>query len=90
MIFNGFRGPPIARQCTTSTFAPTDHGDPFRFARQDTVETAWRVVQPLLDHPGPVHTYPAGTWGPPEAAALAPPGRWWYEPWPPHGDHLST
>jgi glucose-6-phosphate 1-dehydrogenase len=42
-------------------------GDPRRFAREDMVEEAWRVVQPALDNPGPVYPYPRGSWGPPEA-----------------------
>ena len=46
-------------------------GDRRRFARADSVAEAWRVVQPVLDRPGPVHPYEPGTWGPPEAAALA-------------------
>ena len=54
------------------------------------IATSLRVVQPLLEHPGPVQTYSAGTWGPPEAAALAPPRRWWYEPRAPHGELPSV
>ena len=42
------------------------------FARQDTVEAAWRVVDPVLDDAVPVHRYPRGTWGPEEADALLP------------------
>jgi MFS transporter, Spinster family, sphingosine-1-phosphate transporter len=34
------------------------------FARQATVEAAWRVVDPILDDAVPVHPYPRGTWGP--------------------------
>jgi glucose-6-phosphate 1-dehydrogenase len=52
-----------------------------RFARQDEVEETWRVVQPALDNPGPVHTYARGTWGPAEADALLPDGGW-VEPTP--------
>jgi glucose-6-phosphate 1-dehydrogenase len=54
-------------------------GDQFRFARQDSVEQAWRVVQPALDNPGPIVTYPQGSWGPPAAEALAD-GHHWVEP----------
>jgi glucose-6-phosphate 1-dehydrogenase len=56
-------------------------GDSTRFTRQDGVEETWRVMQPLLDDPPPVHAYAPGTWGP-EAAneLLAGQGRW-YEPW---------
>ena len=42
-------------------------GSPRRFARQDVVEQTWRVVQPALDEPGPVHPYFRGSWGPAEA-----------------------
>jgi glucose-6-phosphate 1-dehydrogenase len=49
-------------------------GDATLFIRADEVDTAWRLVQPLLDafETGavPLATYPAGTWGPPEAEAL--------------------
>ncbi|HEX8856176.1 MAG TPA: glucose-6-phosphate dehydrogenase [Thermoleophilaceae bacterium] len=56
-------------------------GDSTRFTRQDGVEEAWRVMQPLLDQPPPVHPYKQGSWGP-EAAnhLLADHGRW-YGPW---------
>jgi glucose-6-phosphate 1-dehydrogenase len=42
-------------------------GDARRFARVDAVEQAWRIVQPALDDPGPVHRYERGSWGPAEA-----------------------
>jgi glucose-6-phosphate 1-dehydrogenase len=42
-------------------------GLPRRFAREDIVEMTWRVVQPALDNPGPVHPYFRGSWGPAEA-----------------------
>jgi glucose-6-phosphate 1-dehydrogenase len=51
-------------------------GDPTLFTRQDGVERAWEIVEPVLDDPGPVHPYPPGTWGPPEADALIAPRRW--------------
>lgn len=38
-------------------------GQSTRFARQDGVEEAWRIMQPLLDAPPPVHAYEPGTWG---------------------------
>jgi glucose-6-phosphate 1-dehydrogenase len=47
-----------------------------RFARQDYVEEAWRIVDPVLDDATPVFDYAPGTWGPAEAAAIAPPGGW--------------
>lgn len=54
-------------------------GDARRFARADSVECTWRVVQPALDHPGPVHRYPRGSWGPPQADALLGDDHW-HEP----------
>ena len=46
-------------------------GDGTLFARQDGVEAAWAIVQPVLGGATPVHEYEPGTWGPPEAARLA-------------------
>ena len=39
-------------------------GDSTRFTRQDGVEETWRIMQPLLDRPPPVHPYAPGSWGP--------------------------
>ena len=39
-------------------------GEARRFARTDTVQEAWRIVQPALDNPTPVHQYARGSWGP--------------------------
>jgi glucose-6-phosphate 1-dehydrogenase len=52
-------------------------GDSKRFTRQDAVEECWRVMEPLIEHPPPVHAYAKGSWGP-EAAdqLLAGTGRW--------------
>lgn len=54
-------------------------GDTHRFAREDMVEQAWRVVEPSLVSPGTVHPYPPGGWGPPESAGILG-GHEWYEP----------
>ncbi len=52
-------------------------GDSKRFTRQDGVEQCWRVMQPLLDHPPPVHEYAKDSWGPAAAdELLAGHGRW--------------
>ncbi len=45
-------------------------GDATLFARQDVVEAAWAIVDPILVDAGPVFEYEPGTWGPPEADAL--------------------
>jgi glucose-6-phosphate 1-dehydrogenase len=46
-------------------------GDATLFARQDLVEAAWAIVDPVLQRPGGLHEYEPGSWGPPEADALA-------------------
>jgi glucose-6-phosphate 1-dehydrogenase len=51
-------------------------GDRTLFAREDYVEEAWRIVDPVLGTATPLHLYEPGTWGPAPAAALAPPGGW--------------
>ena len=54
-------------------------GLPRRFAREDIVEQTWRVVQPALDTPGPVHPYFRGSWGPSEAERILR-GDEWFQP----------
>jgi glucose-6-phosphate 1-dehydrogenase len=56
-------------------------GDSARFTRQDTVEEAWRVLQPLLDSPPPVHPYAKGSWGPDQADRLVAGHGRWHGPW---------
>jgi glucose-6-phosphate 1-dehydrogenase len=51
-------------------------GDTTLFARQDVVEEAWRVVDPVLKDPGRLHEYEPGSWGPREADALIAPDEW--------------
>ena len=46
-------------------------GDAMLFAREDCVEAAWGIVEPVLGDATPVHSYEHLTWGPLEAAALA-------------------
>jgi glucose-6-phosphate 1-dehydrogenase len=55
-------------------------GDRWLFARQDTVEAAWEVVNPVLGDVTPVHSYARGTWGPEEADRLLPDRETWYDP----------
>lgn len=50
-------------------------GDQTMFARQDYVEEAWRIVDPIL-HDRTVYPYDPGTWGPPQAEKITPPGGW--------------
>jgi glucose-6-phosphate 1-dehydrogenase len=56
-------------------------GDSKRFTRQDGVEEAWRIMQPLLDAPPPVHAYAPGSWGPKAADKLIAGHGHWHDPW---------
>ena len=61
-------------------------GDHQLFARQDSVEETWRIVQPLLDNPPEVRPYPPASWGPAEAESLVRGHPRWQQPWLP-ADH---
>ena len=53
------------------------HGDATLFAREDYVEEAWRIVDPVLKAGTPVYEYEPGTWGPKEVdESVSPPGGW--------------
>jgi glucose-6-phosphate 1-dehydrogenase len=56
-------------------------GNSTRFTRQDGVEETWRIMQPLLDAPPPVHSYPKRTWGPAAADAIVAGHSRWHTPW---------
>jgi glucose-6-phosphate 1-dehydrogenase len=47
------------------------HGNKLLFVREDAVEAAWAVVEPILGNAVPLHYYRPGTWGPQEADRLA-------------------
>jgi glucose-6-phosphate 1-dehydrogenase len=51
-------------------------GDATLFAREDYVEEAWRIVDPVLKAGTPVFEYGPKTWGPAEVARVTPPGGW--------------
>jgi glucose-6-phosphate 1-dehydrogenase len=52
-------------------------GDTTLFAREDYVEEAWRIVDPVLRADTPVHEYEPGTWGPTvESPPIVPAGGW--------------
>lgn len=55
------------------------NGERWLFAQQDTVEAAWRVVDPAIGADVPVTGYQRGTWGP-DSSSLLPPGETWYDP----------
>jgi glucose-6-phosphate 1-dehydrogenase len=56
-------------------------GDSTHFTRQDNVEETWRIMQPLLDDPPPVHRYAKGSWGPEAADQLVSGYGGWHGPW---------
>jgi glucose-6-phosphate 1-dehydrogenase len=58
-------------------------GDSSHFTRQDGVEQAWRIVDPLLKSPPRVQTYAQGSWGPEQAEALVHGHGGWHGPWLP-------
>jgi glucose-6-phosphate 1-dehydrogenase len=52
-------------------------GDATLFARQDYVEEAWRIVDPVLKATTPVYVYEPHTWGPQQVEqSVVPPGGW--------------
>ncbi len=55
-------------------------GDPLLFVRQDAVEAAWGIVDPILGDCCPVETYEPGTWGPADARELAADIGGWHDP----------
>ena len=55
-------------------------GDGTLFAREDGVEAAWQIVEPILKAPSPVREYEPGTWGPKEADVLATDVGGWFAP----------
>jgi glucose-6-phosphate 1-dehydrogenase len=55
-------------------------GDSTLFARQDYVEEAWRIVDPMLKAETPVYAYEKGTWGPGELDQKVSPAGGWHNP----------
>jgi glucose-6-phosphate 1-dehydrogenase len=51
-------------------------GDRTLFAREDYVEEAWRIVDPVLKAQTAVYPYEPGSWGPKQAAGITPVGGW--------------
>jgi len=57
-------------------------GDASLFGREDAVEAAWRVVDPILGNATPLHEYEPNTWGPPEANRIIAGEGGWHNPMP--------
>jgi glucose-6-phosphate 1-dehydrogenase len=80
----------VARHHSGDEMAPYERllgdamrGDATLFAREDALEAAWRVVDPVLHNPPPVHEYDQNSWGPGEVEALPVPPGGWHNPEPP-------
>jgi glucose-6-phosphate 1-dehydrogenase len=56
-------------------------GDHQLFAREDSIEETWRIVEPLLDKPCEIDQYERGSWGPEAAQSLLRGHHTWQEPW---------
>ena len=56
-------------------------GETSRFKRQDSVDECWRIMQPLIESPPPVHPYKQGSWGPEAANTLVADHGGWEGPW---------
>jgi glucose-6-phosphate 1-dehydrogenase len=56
------------------------HGDAILFVREDAVEAAWSIVEPILGNVTPVYEYEPGQWGPTEANSLAADVGGWHDP----------
>jgi glucose-6-phosphate 1-dehydrogenase len=66
-------------------------GDATLFAREDVVEAAWAIVEPVLRPAGSPIAYEPGTWGPPQADALvADVGGWNFKASPPAGPTIEN
>lgn len=57
-------------------------GDPALFTRGDSVEEAWRVIDPALTHAAPVEIYEPGSWGPAAARRIMAGDQDWHDPSP--------
>lgn len=55
-------------------------GDQSLFAREDSIEAQWRIVEDVLDGATPVHQYEPGTWGPQAAESLMTGEGGWLDP----------
>lgn len=57
-------------------------GDASLFGRDDCIEAAWRVVEPILQHAEPTAQYAPGSWGPPRAERIIEDDGGWHDPRP--------
>jgi glucose-6-phosphate 1-dehydrogenase len=67
---HGAQGGPDRLDAYERLLGDAMQGDATLFARQDVVEAAWAIVQPVLDAPSQPMEYAPGSWGPAEADRL--------------------
>ena len=79
----------VVRQVSADEMTPYERllgdairGDATLFVREDGVEAAWRVVDPILGNATPVHEYEPNTWGPAEADRIIAGDGGWHNPKP--------
>ena len=72
---SGTERPPYQRLIGDAT-----RGDQSLFAREDSVEAAWRIVDGVLEGAAPPLVYEPGSWGPPEASSVLRRGDRWHDP----------
>jgi glucose-6-phosphate 1-dehydrogenase len=79
----------VVRQVSADEMTPYERllgdairGDATLFVREDGVESAWRVVDPILGNATPVHEYEPNTWGPAEADRIIAGDGGWHNPKP--------
>ncbi|NNN21809.1 MAG: glucose-6-phosphate dehydrogenase [Acidimicrobiales bacterium] len=73
-------GQPSERQPYERLLGDALVGDRALFTREDSVEAAWEVVDPVLAHHDSAHPYPPGSWGLMQADSLIPPHSSWHNP----------
>jgi len=71
---------PEAREAYERLIGDAMAGDATLFARQDGVEAAWAIVDPVINQGGPVYRYEPGSWGPREADRMVAAYGGWYDP----------
>lgn len=79
----------VVRQSSADEMTPYERllgdairGDPTLFVREDGVEAAWCVVDPILGNTTPIHEYESNTWGPAEADQFIARDGGWRNPQP--------
>ena len=69
--------PPYARLLSDAI-----RGDVSLFTSRESVEAAWRVIDPILGNTAPIAEYEPGTWGPAAAAKIVAGDEGWHDPKP--------